>query len=182
MLAPPEARAWYTTKEYKHQLETVTIPAIRAKLDSGLGDEIFEKYRAKEGEMGGKYRVILVGALMIRAGAQIKPDDFQHLRDLVPMIHCSEVYAMAHCDDGFRGPGKAQFLAALDHYQPGTPRRFSEPSCFQCGKIHADVGKALKRCGQCKEAWYCEKDCQKTHWKHHRSSCAPPECYPILNV
>ncbi|OHE98137.1 hypothetical protein CORC01_06505 [Colletotrichum orchidophilum] len=99
----------------------------RERLDSGLGDELFENFRNKEYEEQGQYRIILAGALMMRTGAKIKASHFQHLRDLVPKIPCQPGSALPFADLGFRGPGKAQFLAALDNYQPGTPRDFYEP-------------------------------------------------------
>lgn len=154
MLAPNDARAFYNSDEYGPVLEA-TVAENREKLDSGLGDQLFAKYRANENEYGGKYRLILVGALMRRAGAKIKNEDLQHLRDLVPQINCNEGYASPLMDEGFRGPGKRQFLAALDNYTPGMPRSFGEPSCFSCGKIGADIQKHLDKCSRCKEAWYC---------------------------
>ncbi|KXH52926.1 hypothetical protein CNYM01_08165 [Colletotrichum nymphaeae SA-01] len=113
MLAPVETREFYKTEEHAQVLR--------------VGDELFKKYRALEHEHQGQYRTIVVGALMMRAGAKIKADDFQHLRDLVPKIPCQYRFAMPIVDFGFRDPGKAQFLAALDNYQPGTPRDFHEP-------------------------------------------------------
>lgn len=126
MLAPMEAREFYKTEEHAQVLRGL-VTEIRGRLDSGVGDELFKKYRALEHEYQGQYRTIVVGALMMRAGAKIKADDFQHLRDLVPKIPCQYRFAMPIVDFGFRDPGKAQFLAALDNYQPGTPRDFHEP-------------------------------------------------------
>jgi uncharacterized paraquat-inducible protein A len=60
-------------------------------------------------------------------------------------------------DDGFRGPGKRQFLAALDRYQSGVPRSFAERACFCCGKIRGDVDHDLQRCSRCVVAFYCSK-------------------------
>ncbi|OIW22897.1 hypothetical protein CONLIGDRAFT_657872 [Coniochaeta ligniaria NRRL 30616] len=180
MLAPTDARAFYKSDEYGPVLEA-TIAENREKLDSGLGDQLFAKYRATENEYGGKYRLILVGALMMRAGAKIKDEDMQHLRDLVPQINCNEGYTLPLMDEGFRGPGKRQFLAALDNYTPGIPRSFGEPSCFNCGKIGADIHKHLEKCSRCKEAWYCNRDCQRAHWKAHKPYCAAPMSRVMLN-
>ncbi|XXH02189.1 hypothetical protein Hte_008557 [Hypoxylon texense] len=171
MLAPLEARMYYQTKEYQEEL-TEIVAKVRAKLDSGdTGQKLISHWRAKESEHGGKYNVIIVGALLMRAGAKINESELQHLRELVPCINCNQVYTSPCRDEGFRGPGKAQFLAALDNYQPGVPRSYQEPSCFYCGKIEADLGKAPSKCGGCDAAWYCGKDCQKAHWKHHKPSC-----------
>lgn len=70
---------------------------------------------------------VILGALMMRAGANIKPEDIQHLRDLVPQINCNSAATLPLFDKGFRNPGRAQYSAALDHYQPGVPRNFQEP-------------------------------------------------------
>ena len=103
------------------------VDGIRNKLDSGLGDMLFDMYKARENEDEGEYRLIIVGALMMRAGAKIRDDDMQHLRELVPKVVCNEGYIMSMYGDGFRGPGKRQFLAALDDYKAGMPRNFQEP-------------------------------------------------------
>lgn len=129
MLAPPEAKDYYKTEEYRLKLDD-DIVSIRNQLDSGIGDKLFDKYRAKENnldEFEGQYQVIIVGALMMRAGANISKEQLQHLRDLVPKIDCQYGYALPFRDLGFRDPGKAQFLAALDNYQPGVPRDYLEP-------------------------------------------------------
>lgn len=146
--APPEARARYQTAEYLEGELEATVAACRATLDCGIGDELFKIYRAREADGGhrAKYRVVLVGAIMLRAGARIADDDLRHLRDLVPQINSRPglapslqdnparptaaallVSARDVDDEGFRNPGRAQFLAALDNYKPGVPRSFLEP-------------------------------------------------------
>jgi hypothetical protein len=101
------------------------------KLDHGLGDMLFGKYRALERDAkpfeAPRYRVILFGAIMMRAGAKIRDDDMKHLRELVPKVPSREGYNRPLNDDCFRGPRRAHFLAALEHYQPGVPRNFEEP-------------------------------------------------------
>jgi hypothetical protein len=138
------------------------LASVRAKLDAGLGDKIFQKFRALE--VGGedppraRYTVIIVGALMMRAGAKISQDDLKHLRELVPTIASREGFALAFCDEGFRGPGKRQFLAALDNHQAGTPRDFlCQRSCFACGKTAKEIGSPILKCGGCEHAWFCDK-------------------------
>ena len=50
--------------------------------------------------------------------------------------------------------------------------------CAYCEKVL--VGPQ-KRCGNCKVPYYCDRECQKKHWKTHRASCLatskslPPE-------
>lgn len=103
------------------------VSMIRAKLDTdGAGTALLARYRAKEGEYQGKYRVLLFGALMMRAGARLSNEDRQHMRDLVSQVNCNEGYMwpFTFWDDGFRGPGQRQFLVALERYQVGVPRDF----------------------------------------------------------
>ncbi|KJA23791.1 hypothetical protein HYPSUDRAFT_39638 [Hypholoma sublateritium FD-334 SS-4] len=42
-------------------------------------------------------------------------------------------------------------------------------SCSQC--TTASERANLQRCGKCKSAWYCSKDCQKKHWPFHKIGC-----------
>ena len=39
--------------------------------------------------------------------------------------------------------------------------------CFNCGKH----GHNLPKCTQCSQAYYCDADCQRKHWKKHRPVC-----------
>ncbi|KAK2596431.1 hypothetical protein N8I77_013321 [Diaporthe amygdali] len=165
--------------------------AFREKLDSGLCDKLFKEFRAKEKSvlswMGlfpdSKMHTVLLAAMVMQSGAKISDDNMQHLRDIVPRIHSSPGYAWPLNDDGFRDPGKVQFLAALEHYKPGTPRTFEEMSCYYCGKIQADIGKKLSVCARCKVASYCGHDCQKAHWSAHKPSCFDHKNPPMmLNV
>lgn len=158
-------------------------PVIRQKLDSGLGSELFEKYRAAEDHGPDdyddmtKYLTVVFAAIMMECGATIKEDHIQHLRDLVPKIHCDEGPTSPFTDHGFRGPGKRQFLAALDHYQAGKPRSFQQPSCHNCGKVNDDIkaeGKTLERCSECRNeraaACFCDKVLLTAHFHfapHH---------------
>lgn len=150
---------------------------VRNKLDSSLGDELFEKYRAAEQHVfdlydSTKYLPIVFAAIMMEYGATIKEDHMKHLRDLVPKLQCNEGTVALLADCGFRGPGKRQFLAALDNYQAGKPRSFHQPSCHGCGKIDSDIkaeGKTLLKCGGCKNefaaAWFCDKVRMLTHFR-----------------
>lgn len=142
MCCPEDIKAYYETDEYKKELEGI-ISDRRNTLNSGIGDELFNIFRKRENEPEGKYRVILVGAIMMRAGAVIKDDDFNHLRELVGDIPCRDglnpvlrgnpgvpailAAGLNGGDKGFRHPGKVQFLAALENYKTGVPRSFQEP-------------------------------------------------------
>ncbi|KAF9894816.1 hypothetical protein FE257_004437 [Aspergillus nanangensis] len=186
-LAPHEMREFYKPPEYLAELETEVVPWVRAKLNQdNLGDRLFAASRARESNPSSlppnEYKTIILGALMMRAGAKIKSEDLQHLRDLVARINCNARFALPIFDEGFRSPGRAQFLAALDHYQEGVSRDFQEPSCFQCGQVKGDVGHALLKCGRCQDAWYCDNECQRRHWHEHKPSCIPRQRRLLLNV
>jgi len=50
--------------------------------------------------------------------------------------------------------------------------------CSCCGQMLASHGKngKLLSCGTCKTTHYCDRACQKRHWKHgHKSVCRPAE-------
>lgn len=41
-------------------------------------------------------------------------------------------------------------------------------ACGSCGKTPA----SLQRCSRCRSERYCNRDCQKAHWKTHKKVCA----------
>ena len=48
-----------------------------------------------------------------------------------------------------------------------TPISADKGTCMQCGN-----NKGLKlSCSSCKNAYYCDKECQKKHWKQHKKYC-----------
>ncbi|KAI1375845.1 hypothetical protein F4677DRAFT_420984 [Hypoxylon crocopeplum] len=170
-LALPRAREPPTTGPTPPDLDEVLV-RLRELLDTNdLGGRLVKHWRDKESEDGGKYRVIIAGALLMRAGAKIADSDMLHLFGLVPGINCCSIHAEQMYNEGFRSPGMAQFLAALKFYRPGTPRDFQEPSCFRCGKVQVDLGMVPMACGGCKLAWYCNKECQIAHWGLHKPYC-----------
>jgi len=49
--------------------------------------------------------------------------------------------------------------------------------CPDCGKEPAAAAAgavALKVCSRCKLTSYCSKECQRKHWKEHKTNCPPP--------
>jgi len=44
-------------------------------------------------------------------------------------------------------------------------------SCAGCGAGTGRDGEALLRCSGCKRKQYCGRECQKQHWKKHKSHC-----------
>ncbi|RPA81046.1 hypothetical protein BJ508DRAFT_118721 [Ascobolus immersus RN42] len=47
-----------------------------------------------------------------------------------------------------------------------------KPGPTICG--FCDTPKCLVKCGRCRTVWYCGRDCQVSHWKEHKLSCASP--------
>ena len=44
-------------------------------------------------------------------------------------------------------------------------------TCFECGAVETEEHKLMK-CNRCKKAFYCNRDCQLSHWKcSHKSLC-----------
>ncbi|KAK0617528.1 hypothetical protein B0T14DRAFT_569018 [Immersiella caudata] len=129
-----------------------------------VSDKLFSEFRAKERKTNVysyKNRIIVLAAMMMHVGAQIKPEQMQHIRKkALPNITSREGFQWI-CDDDFRGPGHRQFLAALDNYPSGTPRNFDQPSCHGCAKNAEDIGRPLLRCSGCTlpHAWYCDEVC-----------------------
>ena len=52
-----------------------------------------------------------------------------------------------------------QLLAKVERSEGGRER------CVVCG------GEASSRCSRCKKQKYCSKECQQTHWPHHKPVC-----------
>lgn len=50
-------------------------------------------------------------------------------------------------------------------------------SCSYCGKAEPDLpeGRKLLRCGKCRIARYCSKECQNSDKKIHKAGCITPE-------
>lgn len=124
--------------------------AFRDKLNAGLCDKLFKDFRSKENTFwipDRKMYTVILAAMVMQSGAKISDDNMQHLREIVPRIHSSPGYAWPLNDEGFRDPGKVQFLAALEYYKPGTPRTFCElrlvPESVALMFVRCDLHKIL---------------------------------------
>ena len=54
----------------------------------------------------------------------------------------------------------------------------SHQACAGCGAITSDVQldvSKMRMCGGCQAAYYCSKECQKTHWPEHKKVCVKRE-------
>lgn len=63
-------------------------------------------------------------------------------------------------------PFRDTVTSAMEAVRDGIKSGKNISLCANCGK------KSTSRCGQCKKARYCSSECQKVHWKVHRSSCS----------
>ncbi|KAJ9628346.1 hypothetical protein H2204_009321 [Knufia peltigerae] len=139
-----------------------------------------DTFRQKEDQFYGEYIVVILGAVMMEAGVRISTENMTYLRQAAEKVESYPGYRLPIGDLGFRDPGMAQFLAALSHYQDGEPRDWDGPSCFYCGCIQQDINpRSLLKCGRCKQAWYCGKECQKANWKNHKLICHKDGIPPI---
>jgi hypothetical protein len=71
--------------------------------------------------------------------------------------------------DGYRPAGRAQTAKEIIR----SRRKGTEAwrSCNMCEKTEAALGKKLSACASCGRAWYCSRECQKSHWKSHKGLC-----------
>ncbi|KAJ6586345.1 hypothetical protein DFH09DRAFT_910769 [Mycena vulgaris] len=69
-------------------------------------------------------------------------------------------------------PGNAAHFKALAASSKDirTARSGVHTICTTCLKSEGP-GLDLRRCGKCKGAWYCSRECQKQDWPKHKKSC-----------
>ena len=53
---------------------------------------------------------------------------------------------------------------------PDQMKEDMDSKCWFCGKMQGHVGQ-LRRCGGCKVALYCSRECQRNDWKKHKKTC-----------
>ena len=109
--------------EYRPAPSSITSGELRDHLNS-ISDDLFQQYRAKPDELYGEYSAVVLGAIMMKAGANISEDNRTYLRQAAGQTESHPGYRLPIGDIGFRNPGKVQFLAALAHYEDGKPRDF----------------------------------------------------------
>ena len=66
------------------------------------------------------------------------------------------------------GKQAAQSMAKDGKKKTGTKTMWVTAfRCFNCGKH----GHRLPKCTQCSQAFYCDSDCQRKHWRKHKPVC-----------
>ena len=61
---------------------------------------------------------------------------------------------------------KPKAAAAAGPVPPAEAVPLDDHPCALCGK-----GGAQSKCADCRQVSYCSRDCQKAHWKTHKSVC-----------
>lgn len=93
-------------------------PVIRMILDNAVCMTLLDLAK------GDEFSEIIIGALMMQAGAQLRDEDKTRLREI---LACFPDGHDELPENGFNNAGQAQFSAALDHYRAGVPRDFQTP-------------------------------------------------------
>ena len=52
-------------------------------------------------------------------------------------------------------------------------------NCFQLGTKGHDPKHDLLKCERCKVVYYCDRDCQRGHWKRHKKTCGKEESHEV---
>ena len=53
--------------------------------------------------------------------------------------------------------------------KPMVPQSVPRKKCEACNKVQN--GTVLKVCIQCRNAYYCNRECQRQHWPYHKDQC-----------
>ena len=69
-------------------------------------------------------------------------------------------------------------------YKQKLNEKIKQSCCERCGKYRNEGGIKLKACKGCMNTFYCNKYCQKRHWKLHKDECNKTwiNLYPALKV
>jgi hypothetical protein len=85
---------------------------------------------------------------------------------------CYEEVRRALCQANIRCVLEEKAAAVTSARQQGTEYkgRNVSGSCGACGITSNNIYD-LKRCGGCGAVYYCNRECQVTHWKAHKADC-----------
>ena len=112
--------------EFRPTSSSVTSQQLRDHLNH-IGGELFLHFRNNPDFLFGEYTTVMCGAVMMEAGIRISAEDRIDLRQAAQRTPSYPGYQNPLMDMGFLDPGKAQFLAALEHYEDDKPQDFKTP-------------------------------------------------------
>ena len=59
--------------------------------------------------------------------------------------------------------------------------RALEKTTLKCAACDRELAAGAPVCAACRVVHYCDKSCQKTHWKVHKHTCSKP-CTDVAGV
>lgn len=157
--------------------------AVRKHLDSGVLERLVKQQKGTN-----LYAFVLLGALAMELGCHL-PDGFRDdleavYEDVLPYDEGIEQmrYALKVYKDGT--PHELGSKGLMDTVSTGNPYvewgqkeidagEFEHPAdaCGACGAKESKDGAKLLLCSKCSSKRYCDKECQKAHWKKHKIIC-----------
>ena len=75
--------------------------------------------------------------------------------------------------------GQLKTIASFVKLLVRTPNLNEHRRCHNCSEVDEavplDQTMSLLKCGKCKSAYYCSKECQRADWKFHKKQCHAPD-------
>ena len=93
--------------------------------------------------------------------------------------NCHKPLTLQEMNDTVRAVVTRSSLAAaeeqLDQRDKAGPKKPSPGKPRFCSNAKCGAKKPSVQCSQCQAAWYCNRDCQRLHWKRqgHKTECTP---------
>jgi hypothetical protein len=104
--------------------------------------------------------------LLLESGASKEIKDIRGRTALDVAQTCGRV-DVARLIASFPGAVFGQMVQMVQ-MDPKRRAKFMGRSCYNCFKTQT---AKLQKCGLCKIAQYCSKECQQTNWPRHRTTC-----------
>lgn len=72
--------------------------------------------------------------------------------------------------NGFAGPIDGSIEGEAS--QADKSRKTAREKFRQCDNCNNSITASIRLCSGCKKVCYCNRDCQKAHWKDHKKTCS----------
>ena len=115
-------------------------------------------------------------AVFTRSTPAMSPDEVPHITQPRRLAGFSEEMKLG-INENEHSVRRDLFAASTKEEYDKMMARFKVGggACDSCN-VEKPVGESLLRCGKCKQAWYCSKECQNSHWKAaHKLVCKKRE-------